>query len=396
MSFQAVRKLTEMDLQNKKVLIRVDINVPIQDGVVGDTTRVERIIPSLETIIDKGGHPVIISHLGRPKGKRLEELSLIQLVKPLENLLGKSVQFQPEINIPDFSAAELYSKSATLLENVRYYPGESTNDPDFVNLLAQWGEIYCNDAFSASHRSHASIVGLANKLPACAGKLLQVEINNIEGILGSDVGPSTAIIGGAKISTKLTLLANLTKKVDNLLVGGAMANTILLAQGHDIGNSLVEKDYLDTALGFLQEADKNSCQVYLPSDFQIAPDIRHGTSHIAEIDDNLSGMGIYDLGPKSINRFAKVLDQSKKVLWNGPLGAFEFVPFDQSTIQLGKTLAERTKEDRAISLIGGGDTIAALAKGGLLDSMSFVSTAGGAFIEYMEGKELPGIVALQS
>jgi len=396
LSFQSVRKLVEMDIKDKKVLIRVDINVPIQDGLVGDITRVERIIPSLQTIIDKGGHPIIISHLGRPKGKRLEELSLIHLVKPLENLLGKPVQFQPEININDCSAVELYSKSVTLLENVRYYPGESTNDPDFVNLLARWGDIYCNDAFSASHRSHASIVGLANKLPACAGKLLEVEINNIDDILGSDVGPLTAIIGGAKISTKLTLLANLTQKVDNLLVGGAMANTILLAQGHDIGNSLVEKDYLDTALDFLQEADENACKVYLPSDFQIAPDIRHANSQIAEIDDSIGGMGIYDLGPKSIIRFAKILDQSKKVVWNGPLGAFEFAPFDHSTIQLGTTLAERTKEGRAVSLIGGGDTIAALAKGDLLDSMSFVSTAGGAFIEYMEGKELPGIKALQS
>ena len=383
-----------MDLQNKKVLIRVDINVPMQNGIVSDTTRIERIIPSLNTIIQKGGHPVIISHLGRPKGKRVDELSLECLIKPLEQLLGKSIQFQPEIDLANIKPEDQFHKSATLLENVRFYPGETSNDPEFVDKLALWGDVYCNDAFSASHRNHASIVGLACKLPCCVGKLLEVEIENIEGILTSDVGPSTAIIGGAKISTKLTLLGNLTQKVDNLLVGGAMANTILLAQGHDIGNSLVEREYLAIAMDFLQEATKNSCQVLLPRDFQIAPEISHGSSIIAEKEADLSGMGIFDLGPKSIKDFENVLFQSKKVVWNGPLGAFEFPPFDNSTNQLGKSLATRTKNGQIISLIGGGDTIAALGKIDLLDSMSFVSTAGGAFIEYMEGKVLPGISAL--
>lgn len=394
MSQLSVKKLAKMDLQNKRVLIRVDINVPMHNRMVSDTTRIERIIPSLNTIIKKGGHPVILSHLGRPKGKRVDELSLDGLVKPLEQLWGKRIQFHPEIELAKTNPEDRFQKSATLLENVRFYPGETSNDPEFVNQLARWGEVYCNDAFSASHRNHASIVGLARKLPSCAGELLDVEIENIEGILSSNVRPSTAIIGGAKISTKLALLGNLTQKVDNLLVGGAMANTILLAQGFDVGNSLVEKDYLETALDFIQEAKKNSCNIFLPKDFQIAPQINHNSSIIAEIESDLSGMGIFDLGPKSIREFENVLLQSKKVVWNGPLGAFEFPPFDNSTNQLGKSLATRTENGQIISLIGGGDTIAALGKINLLDSMSFVSTAGGAFIEYMEGKELPGISAL--
>ncbi len=384
-----------MDLHNKKVLIRVDINVPIQNGIVGDTTRIERVIPSIKTIIQKGGHPVIISHLGRPKGKVLDDLSLGNLVKPLEQLLGTNVQFQPDLDLGNMRPEDLFQEPVTLLENVRFHPGETSNDVEFVDKLAAWGDVFCNDAFSASHRNHASIVGLAHKLPCCAGKLLEIEVKNIEDILSSDVGPATAIIGGAKISTKLTLLGNLTQRVNNLLIGGAMANTILLAQGSKIGNSLVETDYLGTALDFLQQADRNSCQVFLPVDFQIAPHIDHGSSIIADQETELSGMGIFDLGPKSIKEFEIVLLQSKKIVWNGPLGAFEYPPFDNSTNQLGKFLATRTKNGQAISLIGGGDTIAALGKNKLLDSMSFVSTAGGAFIEYMEGKELPGIVALR-
>ena len=396
MSHPSVLKLAAMDLQDKKVLIRVDINVPMQNGMVSDTTRIERIIPSLNAIVQKGGHPVIISHLGRPKGKRVDALSLGCLLKPLEQLWGKSIQFQPEIDLSSIKPEDRFQQAATLLENVRFFPGETTNDPEFVTRLAAWGDVYCNDAFSASHRNHASIVGLALKLPSCTGKLLEVELANIDGILASDVGPSTAIIGGAKISTKLTLLGNLSRKVDNLLVGGAMANTILLAQGYDVGSSLVEADNLATALAFLKEAADNSCQVYLPRDFQIAPDINHGTSIIADSKADLNGMGIFDLGPKSIKDFENVLFQSKKVVWNGPLGAFEFFPFDNATNRLGKCLANRTRSGEVMSLIGGGDTIAALGKIDLLDSMSFVSTAGGAFIEYMEGKELPGIAALNN
>lgn len=391
-----MKTIANMELQDRKVLVRVDINVPIHNGIVGDETRIARAVPSINQIIEKGGHPVILSHLGRPKSKPVADLSLAQLVKPFEKHLGKNIQFCPNIDLIHGRSKNLFTKSATLLENVRFYPGETSNDPEFVTNLARWGDAYCNDAFSASHRNHASIVGLARALPCFAGNLLETEIENIDRILQSDVGPSTAIIGGAKISTKLKVLANLSKKVDCLLIGGAMANTILLAQGYEVGSSLVEKDHLQTALDFLKEAELNACKVCIPKDFQVAPHINHGTSTIKRIDTNLNGMGIFDLGPETIKTFENVIIKSKKVLWNGPLGAFEFPPFDNSTSKLGNLLANRTKSGDIISLIGGGDTIAALVKSNHLEAMSFVSTAGGAFIEYMEGKELPGINALET
>ena len=393
------KTLDDMDLDDKRVLVRVDINVPMQDGVVSDDTRIIRIVPTVRDILAAGGIPVLLAHFGRPKGQRRPEFSLQPLVVCLEQALGTPVMFAADcIGAGPAAALQALPKGEVLLlENTRYHAAEEANDPGFAAQIAKLGDIYCNDAFSAAHRAHASTEALARVLPSCAGRLMAAELDALETALGAPKHPVVAVVGGAKVSTKLALLSNLVTKVDHLVIGGGMANTFPAAQGHSVGTSLAEHDMTDTASDILARATATGCEIILPSDVVVAREFAANAPH-QTVAINLcpaDGM-ILDAGAQTVARITDCFSTAKTLIWNGPLGAFELEPFDTATNAAARQAANLTKAAGLVSVAGGGDTVAALNKAGVADSFSYLSTAGGAFLEWMEGKTLPGVAALQS
>ncbi|MCB9991635.1 MAG: phosphoglycerate kinase [Rhodospirillales bacterium] len=396
MSFKTIN---DFDLSGKTVLLRADLNVPSQNGAVTDTTRIDRLKPTIELLKAKGAKTLILSHFGRPKGERKMEDSLSFLTPVLEKQWGVDVQFAEDcIGTPAQNmAANLENGQFGLLENLRFYPGEEKNDPEFIKQLAALGDIYINDAFSAAHRAHASTEGLAHALPTGAGLLMEAELNALNDALESPQHPVVAIVGGAKISTKLSVLDNLVRKVDVLFLGGGMANTFLFAKGVEVGKSLCEKDMADEARKIMQTAADNGCEIMLPSDRVVVTDLAPGAPHdIVALNDMPADKQAIDAGPQSIKDLKAKLETAKTVLWNGPLGVFEMKPFDNGTNGAALAVAELTKAGKLVSVAGGGDTVAALENAGVVDDFSYISTAGGAFLEWLEGKTLPGVAALSA
>ena len=392
------KTLDDMDLAEKIVLVRVDINVPVEAGRVTDATRIEKIVPTIKDIQKKGGRPVLLAHFGRPKGKVVPEMSLKVTLPALEAALGQKVAFAEDCvgAAAKKAVAAMGPGDVLLLENTRFHEGEEKNDPVFAAGLAALGNAYVNDAFSAAHRAHASTEGVAHLMPACAGRLMEAELKALTAALGDPQRPVTAVVGGAKVSTKLELLGNLVAKVDHLVIGGGMANTFLVAQGVDVGKSLAEHDMADTAREILARAKETGCKIHLPSDVVVAREFREGApSEVVAADACPSDAMILDAGPKSVEAIGKVFEASRTLIWNGPLGAFEIAPFDAATNAAARKAADLTQAGRLTSVAGGGDTVAALNKAGVAGDFSYISTAGGAFLEWMEGKALPGVVALQ-
>jgi phosphoglycerate kinase len=386
-----------MDLYGKRVLTRVDLNVPIVDGKIADATRIEKIVPTVNEIIKKGGTPILLAHMGRPKGERHQNLSLSQLHEELETYCKSKVIFVADsIGFSVETALEIVKKGEIiLLENIRFYPEEEKNDPKFAASLAALGDLFCNDAFSVAHRAHASTTGLAKYLPSCAGKLMESELEALESVLNQPKRPVVTVVGGAKISTKIALIENLIEQVDSIIIGGAMANTFLFSKGFNIGRSLVEESLKPTALQILNKAEKYSCEIILPTDLVIAKELSENTSTLVVSADKCpDNYMILDVGPSTIDNIKNCINSAKTLLWNGPLGAFEVTPFDQATSQAAKFASQKTINGDLISVAGGGDTVAALNRAVVTDSFTYVSTAGGAFLEWLEGKELPGVVCL--
>jgi len=391
------KTLDDMDLAGKRVLTRVDINVPIEDGLVSDTTRIDRIVPTITDILAKGGKPMLIAHFGRPKGKVVLDMSLRVVLPALEAALGRNVTLVETLEGAETLTDEARAADVILLENIRFYPGEEANDAEFAQRLAGLGDIYCNDAFSAAHRAHASTEGLARHLPSCAGRLMQAELQALEAALGTPKRPVVAVVGGAKVSTKLDLLGNLVGQVDCLVIGGGMANTFLAAQGLNVGKSLCEHDMADTARDIMVKAGAAGCEIILPADVVVAREFKAGADHEtvpahACPEDAM----ILDAGPASVARITAALDNAKTLIWNGPLGAFEIEPFDTATNAAAAHAAGLSRDGKLISVAGGGDTVAALNQAGAADDFTYISTAGGAFLEWMEGKPLPGVAALSA
>ena len=393
----SVRTLDTVDLAGKRVLLRVDLNVPMADGKVTDTTRIARAADTIREIAGKGGKVVLLSHFGRPKGRDPKD-SLRPVAAAVSRILGKPVAFADDCigEAAERAVAAMQPGDVLCLENTRFHAGEEKNDPAFVAALAKLGDLYVNDAFSAAHRAHASTEGLAHALPAYAGRAMQAELTALAAALEMPKKPVIAVVGGAKVSTKLALLENLIARVDALVIGGGMANTFLHAQGIGIGKSLAEKDLADTARRILDKAETANCAIILPVDAVVAfrfeadaPSQAYGLDAIPA-----DGM-ILDLGPRSIARIKAALDDAATVVWNGPLGAFELHPFDKATVAAATYAAERTKAGKLISVAGGGDTVAALNHAHVSDQFTYISTAGGAFLEWMEGKTLPGVAALE-
>ncbi|KGM48845.1 phosphoglycerate kinase [Pseudooceanicola atlanticus] len=389
------KTIDDMDLNGKKVLLRVDINVPVENGRVTDATRIERIVPTVDDIIAKGGKPILVAHFGRPKGKVVLDMSLRQVLPTLKEKLGHPVAFVETLDAAEAHTEEHDSAEVMLLENIRFHPGEEKNDPEFAKRLAGLGDVFCNDAFSAAHRAHASTEGVAHHLPSCAGRLMQAELEALEAALGNPQRPVVAVVGGAKVSTKLDLLGNLVAKVDHLVIGGGMANTFLAAQGIDVGKSLCEHDLADTAREILAKAEAAGCEIVLPSDVVTAREFKAGAENeVVPANACPEDAMILDAGPGAVAKVGEVLDGAKTLIWNGPLGAFEIPPFDTATNAAAARAAELTKAGKLTSVAGGGDTVAALNGAGAADSFTYISTAGGAFLEWMEGKTLPGVAAL--
>ena len=392
-----IKNLSDYNLNNKKVLLRVDLNVPMENGIISDFSRINSVVPSIKKIRSLGGITILISHLGRPKGKYKEELSLKPIVPALENIINLPVHFSSELigtNVLK-TISELKSGDILLLENVRFFSEEENNDEDFSKKLSKLGDIFCNDAFSASHRTHVSTVGIAKFLPNCVGCLMKKEMKALESALKKPLKPLTAVVGGAKISTKLDLLSNLIKKVDYLVIGGGMANTFLYAQGYQIGKSLYEKNLKDVALNVIKESKKYNCKILLPDDVIVASEfIANAKSRVKEIKNIKSEELILDIGPTTCDKINKIFSLSKTLIWNGPMGAFEIEPFDKGTIKTSKFAANLTKKGELISVAGGGDTVSALNKSKVSQDFTYLSLAGGAFLEWMEGKELPGVEIL--
>ncbi len=392
------RTLDDIDVRGKRVLLRADLNVPIKAGVVTDATRIERLAPTIEALIGKGARVIVMSHFGRPKGGPDPALSLRPLIAPLEKAIaGREVVFAADC-IGDEAkrvVETLQPGQVALLENLRFHKGEEANSPDFARALAELGDIYVDDAFSAAHRAHASIAALAGLLPAAAGKLMEAELKALTAALESPTRPVLAIIGGAKVSTKLDLLRFLIGRVDLMAIGGAMANTLLLAEGGEVGRSLCERDMAETARQILALARDRNCRLILPEDAVVAPELAPGTAaRNAAIDAVPHEAMILDIGPKTVARIGGILGEARTLVWNGPLGAFETPPFDCGTIAVAKKVGELTRAGRLLSVAGGGDTVAALAQAGVTEELSYVSMAGGAFLEWLEGRELPGVAAL--
>jgi phosphoglycerate kinase len=390
--------IDDMDLDGKVVLTRVDLNVPVENGRVTDATRIEKIVPTVRDIQAKGGIPVLLAHFDRPKGQRVDSMSLRQILPVLEQVLGQSVAFADDcIGGPAKRVvAALNRGDVALLENTRFHEGEEKNDQTFAASIAALGGAYINDAFSAAHRAHASTEGLARLLPAGAGRLMEAELNALNAALGQPDRPVMAVVGGAKVSTKLELLMNLIDKVDNLVIGGGMANTFLVAQGVEVGKSLAERDMADTARAILEKANAAGCRILLPVDIVVAREFKAGAaSEVLPVDQCPVDAMILDAGPQTVAAMREVLALCRTLIWNGPLGAFEIEPFDQATNAAAQAAAELTRDGKLISVAGGGDTVAALNKAGVAGDFTFISTAGGAFLEWMEGKDLPGVAVLK-
>ncbi len=391
------RTLDDLDIDGKRVLVRVDINVPVRDGRVTDRTRMEAIRPTIRDIVARGGRPVLLAHFGRPKGEVVPELSLEPLAGPLSEVLGLPVDFFPDCIGEEAEAATeaLPQGRVLLMENTRFHPGEEENDEDFADGLSRLGDVYVNDAFSAAHRAHASTEGVAHGLPSAAGRLMEAELCALEGALTSPQRPVVAVVGGAKVSSKLDLLGNLILKVDQLVIGGGMANTFLAARGFEIGTSLAERDMADTAREIEAKAEGRGCRIILPTDVVVAGALREGVeTRVVAANACPPDMMILDAGPESIAAICKRFERAKTVVWNGPLGAFETPPFDAATTACARKAAELTQAGKLLSVAGGGDTVSALHRAGVAEQFSYVSTAGGAFLEWLEGKELPGVAAL--
>jgi phosphoglycerate kinase len=391
------KTIDSQKVSGKRVLVRVDLNVPMKNGKVTDATRIERAAPTLNELAAKGAKVIVLSHFGRPDGKRVPEMSLKPLVEPLAKALGKPVAFAEDCIGPlaETAVKALKPGEVLLLENLRFHKEEEKNDGAFVDKLAALGDVYVNDAFSAAHRAHASTEGVANRLPAVAGRLMQAELEALNKALGTPKRPVAAVIGGAKVSTKLDLLGNLVGKIDKLIIGGGMANTFMEAQGIAVGKSLSEKDLAATALAILDKAKATKCQVLLPVDVVVAAEFKAGAaSKVVDARACPEDEMILDIGPKSIALYRKEIGECATLVWNGPLGAFEIKPFDEGTVALARAVAELTAAGKLLSVAGGGDTVAALAAAGVEEKFSYVSTAGGAFLEWMEGKTLPGVAAL--
>ena len=395
----AFRTLDALDVDDKRVLVRVDFNVPMQDGEVTDATRIERGAASIKQLAEKGARVVVASHFGRPKGRAEPSMSLKPIVPVLAEVLGRDVAFVDDCVGPEAEAAvaALEPGDVLLLENLRFHAGEEKDEPAFGEALAKLADVYVNDAFSCSHRAHASVVGVAERLPAYAGRLMQAEIEALEEALGGAARPAAALIGGAKVSSKLDVLGLILDRVDILIIGGGMANTFLHAQGKPIGKSLAEKDMADTARAIMDKAAKKNVKVLLPEDGVVAEEFKAGAENrVCAVNDVAEAEMILDIGPRTIEAVTAALRNARTLLWNGPLGAFEVEPFDRGTVAVARAAADLTEAGRLKTVAGGGDTVAALIDAGVLERFSYVSTAGGAFLEYLEGKTLPGVAALES
>ena len=395
-----LRTLDELDVAGKRVLVRVDLNVPVRDGMVVDQARIQRILPTLRELRDKGATAILLSHFDRPKGKIVPDMSLGLVVQPLAKALGSFVTFVPTSwsdDLAESAIAEAEPGEVILLENTRFHPGEEKNDPEFVRKLAGLGDVFLNDAFSVAHRAHASSEGIAHLLPSAAGRAMEAEISALETALTHPERPLLAIVGGAKISTKLGLLGNLCRVVDSLIIGGGMANTFLAAHGKLVGKSLCEHGLADTARAIAKECAEARCEIILPVDAVVAEELAEGAKYTTVGIDTVGANDmILDVGPQSVIELDRRLDTARTLVWNGPLGAFEVSPFDAGTSAVARHAAALTKAGRLISIAGGGDTLAALRHADVVDDFSYVSAAGGAFLEWLEGKKLPGVKVLMN
>ncbi len=392
-----MRGIEDADVAGKRVLMRADLNVPMKDGNVTDTTRLDRVVPAIRSLSERGAKVIIITHFGRPGGKKVPEMTLEPVAARLAEQLGKPVRFIADCIGPVAEAgiAAMKDGDIAMLENLRFYEGETRNDPDFTAQLAKNGDIYVSDAFSTSHRAHASNEGLAHLLPAYAGPLMMAEITALATALDNPKRPVAAIVGGAKVSSKITVLVNLTKKVDVLIIGGGMANTFMYARGQSVGKSLCEPDFADTARKIMATAKAEGCKIMIPEDVVVADEFKANAANAVYGADNVPEDGmILDAGPESVKTIEAELENCKTLIWNGPLGAFEMEPFGAATFAVAKKAAELTREGKLITVGGGGDTVAALNIAGVSEDFTYISTAGGAFLEWMEGKELPGVMAL--
>lgn len=395
----AFRTLDNADVRGKRVLLRADLNVPMHDGVITDTTRIERVLPTIRELVEKGAKVVLLSHFARPKGKVVPEMSLAPVGKRLGEILGRPVAFAADCVGPqaDSAVAALKDGDVLLLENTRFHAGEEQNDADFSKALAANGDLYVDDAFSAAHRAHASTEGVARLLPAYAGRLMEEELKALSAALEHPKRPVGAVIGGSKISTKLDLIGNVLDKVDVLFIGGAMANTFLAADGVKVGKSLQEADMHDTAREIAARAKEKGCTLVLPVDAVVSREFKAGAeSEVVSVDQVPEDTMILDAGPKTAVLISQRLAELKTLVWNGPLGAFEIEPFDKATVEVARAAAALTGEGKLLTVAGGGDTVSALRHAGVADKMSYVSTAGGAFLEWLEGKTLPGVEVLRA
>jgi phosphoglycerate kinase len=393
----AFRTLDQADLRGKRALVRVDFNVPMQDGAITDDTRLRAALPTIEALRNGGAKVMLLAHFDRPKGKRVPSMSLKPVVGPLAALLGAPVAFAEDCVGEAAERAEGYLKpgGVLLLENVRYHAGEEQNDPNFAKQLAALGDLYVDDAFSAAHRAHASTEAIAHLLPAYAGEAMRRELNALDQALGHPERPVLGVVGGSKVSSKLDLLSHLVTKLDRLAIGGGMANTFLHAQGWEVASSYCEKDLAETARDIIREAGRNHCELLLPIDIVVSDRMSPGAAArvrgLGELDDEER---ILDAGPQTVARLKQAMDASKTLVWNGPLGVFEIPPFDKATVNAARYAAGLAKAGKLVAVAGGGDTVAALNAAGVAEDFTFVSTAGGAFLEWMEGKVLPGVAVL--
>jgi phosphoglycerate kinase len=394
-AFKTLDDLT--DIAGKRVLVRVDLNVPVAAGKVTDATRIERVAPTILELADRGAKVILLAHFGRPKGEPVADMSLSIIVSAVNEVLGRKILFAADCIGPEAEqvVAKMANGDILLLENTRFHKGEEKNDPEFTQALAKNGDIFVNDAFSAAHRAHASTEGIAHHLPAYAGRTMQAELEALEKGLGNPSRPVVAIVGGAKVSSKIDLLQNLVKKVDALVIGGGMANTFLAANGIEVGKSLCEHDLAEVAQKIMAEAEASNCAIVLPVDGVVAREFKANAANEVVVTEFIpEDAMILDVGPKSVEGIKEWIAKAATLVWNGPLGAFEIEPFDAATVAAAKFAAEQTKAGKLVSVAGGGDTVAALNHAGVADDFSYVSTAGGAFLEWMEGKELPGVAVL--
>lgn len=388
------------DLSGQRVLVRVDLNLPMKDGRASDLTRVNAVAPTISELADRGAKVLLLAHYGRPKGDRHSTLSLSMVQGDVERVLDREIMFIPEVTGPVVAQSVdiLSDGDIGLLENTRFWPGEEANDAEFAKGIAAHGDVFVNDAFSAAHRAHATTEGLAKLLPSYAGRAMEKELKALDAALGTPKPPVAAVVGGAKVSTKLAVLENLSRKVQHLIIGGGMANTFLAANGVNVGKSLCEHDLTDTARAIMDAADDAGCTIHLPYDVVVSKEFAANPAslRICNVHEVAEDEMILDIGPQAVEALGDVLKTCATLVWNGPLGAFETTPFDEATVALAKTAAALTQAEVLISVAGGGDTVAALAHAGVADDVTYISTAGGAFLEWMEGKELPGVAALSA